>query len=192
MTTTNRFHYDGRPVLPLAERGPLWRRRLCRDLLQGPGPGAPASGLPSSGPPRSSSASPRIVYTPGHPGRSRSSSTPSANCSTRAKIQRHIRRIRREYRVRRDTLVAALRDQLAGRLTFEVPAGGIALWVKAKKGLNVEQWASAASAQGAQVVTAAAYALDGRPHPFMRLGFASLTSAELTEGVRRLAASCPR
>jgi GntR family transcriptional regulator/MocR family aminotransferase len=107
-------------------------------------------------------------------------------------IQRHIRRVRREYRVRRDTLVAALRDHLGNRVTFDIPAGGIALWVKAKKGLDVDQWASAAKDRGAVVVTAAAFTLDGRPRPFMRLGFASLDGSELQEGVRRLAAACPR
>jgi GntR family transcriptional regulator/MocR family aminotransferase len=106
-------------------------------------------------------------------------------------IQRHIRRVRREYRVRRDTLAAALRDHLGNRVTFDVPAGGIALWVKARKGLDVDRWASTAKDHGAVAVTAAAYTLDGRPQPFMRLGFASLDGGELQEGVRRLAAACP-
>jgi GntR family transcriptional regulator/MocR family aminotransferase len=106
-------------------------------------------------------------------------------------IQRHIRRVRREYCVRRDTLVATLREHLGHRITFDVPAGGIALWVKATKGLDVEEWASAARHHGAVAVTAAAYARDGRPQPLMRLGFASLNSRELQEGVRRLAAACP-
>jgi len=106
-------------------------------------------------------------------------------------IQRHIRRVRREYRFRRDALVAALREHLASRVTFEVPAGGIALWVKTADGLDVDAWASAAKDRGAIVVTAAAFALDGRPQPFMRLGFAALGGIELQEGVGRLAAACP-
>jgi GntR family transcriptional regulator/MocR family aminotransferase len=107
-------------------------------------------------------------------------------------IQRHIRRVRREYRVRRDTLVAALRDHLGGHLTFDVPAGGIALWVRASKGIDVDAWASSATRRGVVVVTGASYTLDGRPHPFMRLGFAPLNIKELRESVRRLAAACPR
>jgi GntR family transcriptional regulator/MocR family aminotransferase len=107
-------------------------------------------------------------------------------------IQRHIRRVRREYRTRRDTLVSALRDRLGDRVTFAVPAGGIALWVKAAAGLRVDDWAAAARREGVVVVTATAYASDGQPRPFMRLGFASLDPGELEEGVRRLAAACPR
>jgi GntR family transcriptional regulator/MocR family aminotransferase len=76
-------------------------------------------------------------------------------------------------------------------LTFEVPAGGIALWAKVNDGLNVDRWASAAAEHGAMVVTARAFTFDGRPAPYMRLGFAALNSQELRDGVRRLAAACP-
>ena len=106
-------------------------------------------------------------------------------------IQRHIRRARREYRLRRDTLVTALRDALGSSLTFNVPAGGIALWVGSRS-LDVDAWAANARRAGAVVVTAAAFALDGRPRPYMRLGFASLEPGELHEGVRRLAGARPR
>jgi GntR family transcriptional regulator/MocR family aminotransferase len=107
-------------------------------------------------------------------------------------IQRYIRRVRREYRDRRDTLVAALREQLADHVTFDVPAGGIALWIKARKGLDVDAWARSARERGAIIVTAAKYTIDGRAQPFVRLGFASLNAKELEEGVRRLAATVPR
>jgi GntR family transcriptional regulator / MocR family aminotransferase len=107
-------------------------------------------------------------------------------------IQRHIRRVRREYRLRRDTLVAALQDNLGQSVSFEIPAGGIALWVSVDDAVDVEQWANAARNAGAIVVTAAAFALDGRPRQYIRLGFASLNAAELKEGVRRLTAARPR
>ena len=106
-------------------------------------------------------------------------------------IQRHIRRVRREYRDRRDTLVAELREQLGAHVTFDVPAGGIALWVKARKGLDVDAWARSARTHGAVIVTAASYTLDGRAQPFLRLGFASLNAKELREGVRRMVAALP-
>ncbi len=105
-------------------------------------------------------------------------------------IQRHIRRVRREYRLRRDTLVEALRKHLGDRLSFEVPAGGIALWAHANDALDVDEWALSAIQQGVVVVTGRTYALDGRSQPFLRLGFASLNSRELQEGVRRLTACC--
>jgi GntR family transcriptional regulator/MocR family aminotransferase len=97
-----------------------------------------------------------------------------------------------EGEIQRDTLVEALRKHLGDRLSFDVPAGGIALWVHANDGIDVDEWASTAMRQGVVVVTGRTYALDGYPHPFLRLGFASLNNGELQEGVRRLAACCPK
>ena len=107
-------------------------------------------------------------------------------------IQRHIRRVRREYRLRRDTLVDALSGRLRGWMTFDVPPGGIALWVRVNDRLDVDRWASTAGERGAVIITGKAYTLDRRAQPFTRLGFASLNTSELLEGVRRLAAARPR
>jgi GntR family transcriptional regulator/MocR family aminotransferase len=105
-------------------------------------------------------------------------------------IQRHIRRVRREYRTRRDTLVDTLHERLGDRVTFAMPAGGIALWVRVRPPLDVDEWASAARRHGAIVVTGATYTFDDQPAPYLRLGFASLSNQEIREGVRRLAAAC--
>jgi len=181
------FHYDGRPVLPLASAdrhgvvayigtfSKVLAPALRIGYVAGPVPlieclAAHRSHIDTQG-------DQVLEYAVGE-------------LLDEGEIQRHIRRVRREYRVRRDALVAALREHLGDRVTFEVPAGGIALWVKATNGRDVDAWASRARDRGAIVVTAAAYALDGRPQPFMRLGFASLSGKELEEGVRRLAAAC--
>jgi GntR family transcriptional regulator/MocR family aminotransferase len=105
------------------------------------------------------------------------------------RIQRAIRRVRREYRARRDVLVAALRRWLPDSLTFDIPAGGIAIWVKAAPRIDIDEWAQRAHARGVVIVTAKAFSVSGRPRPFARLGFASLDPDELAEGVRRLTAA---
>jgi GntR family transcriptional regulator/MocR family aminotransferase len=106
-------------------------------------------------------------------------------------VQRHVRRVRREYAARRDVLAGALRRRLGSALTFDVPAGGIGLWVGAAAGFDVDAWAARARERGAVIVTAASLAVDGRPRPFARLGFAALDREELEEGVRRLAEAWP-
>jgi GntR family transcriptional regulator/MocR family aminotransferase len=103
-------------------------------------------------------------------------------------VQRHVRRVRREYRGRRDVLVEALHAHLGDSLSFTVPAGGIGLWVQAH-GIDMDTWAARARNLGAVVATARMFACDGAPRPFARLGFASLNRDELVEGVRRLASA---
>jgi GntR family transcriptional regulator/MocR family aminotransferase len=112
-----------------------------------------------------------------------------ADLIEQGEVQRSIRRERREYAARREVLVDALRRMLFGALTYTVPAGGIALWVRAAKGINIDAWAKRAHKAGAVIVTARHFAVDEKPRPFARLGFASLNKRELVEGVRRLAAA---
>jgi GntR family transcriptional regulator/MocR family aminotransferase len=107
-------------------------------------------------------------------------------------VQRHIRRARREYEARRDVLASELKARLGNALTFSVPLGGIALWVKAADDIDIEAWSVRAHANGAVMITARTYALDRRAKPFARLGFASLNRKELAEAVRRLAIARPR
>jgi len=103
-------------------------------------------------------------------------------------IQRAIRRARREYAERRRVLVDALRKMLPDSLTFDIPAGGIAIWVNAADGIDIDAWAERAKKHGAVMVTARNFAVNSRTRPFARLGFASLNRRKLIEGVRRLAA----
>ena len=183
------FHYDGRPVLPLASadrHGVVVYIGTFSKVL------APALRIGYVAAP-----TPLIARLAAHRSHldtqgDRVLEYAVARLLEDGEIQRHIRRVRREYRTRRDVLVRALRRHLGDRLTFDVPPGGIALWVKANDGIDVEEWAAAARKQGAMVVTASAYTFDERPLPHMRLGFAALNGRELEEGVRRLADSCPR
>lgn len=183
------FHYDGRPVLPIASMDPagvvVYIGSLSKVL-------APALRIGYVVAPK-----PLIERVAAH--RSNIDTQGDqileyaiAELLEDGAIQRHIRRMRREYGERRDTLVAALHEYLGDRVTFDVPAGGIALWVKANKGIDVDAWSRSARNNGAVIVTAASYTLDGRPLPYLRLGFAPLNAKELREGVRRMAAALPR
>lgn len=104
-------------------------------------------------------------------------------------LQRHARRMRRIYLGRRDALVDAIGRRLGGALTVTPPAGGMALWARADPAIDVDAWAARALERGVQLHPARRFAFDGRARPALRLGFAALTEAELDEGVRRIAAA---
>ncbi len=106
-------------------------------------------------------------------------------------VQRHARRARRIYERRRAFLVEALRRSLGGILSFEVPAGGMALWARVDEHVDVDAWCRRALAQGVAFHAGRRFAFDGRPSPHARFGFTALTEPELAEGVRRLVRSLP-
>jgi GntR family transcriptional regulator/MocR family aminotransferase len=180
------FHYDGRPVLPLASADRfgvvIYVGTFSKVLAPALRLGYVVAPVPLI---ERIAAHRSLIDTQGD----QVLEYAIAELLEDGEIQRHIRRVRREYRARRDTLVEALRHRLGTRVAFDVPAGGIALWLSVAKGLDVERWAARAQERGAIMVTGAAFTLDRRPRPFVRLGFAALTIKELEEGVRRLAAA---
>lgn len=180
------FHYDGRPVLPLASEDPHGSVVYIGTLSKVLAPALRVGYI--VGP---AELIDRVAGYRSHIDTQGDSvlEYAVAELIEEGALQRHIRRMRREYRARRDTLVSALREHLDEDVTFDVPAGGIALWIRARRGVDIDAWARAARAHGAVMVTASAFALDGRARPYARLGFAALSSRELEEGVRRLRAA---
>jgi GntR family transcriptional regulator/MocR family aminotransferase len=108
-------------------------------------------------------------------------------------LGRHVRRVRREYAARRDALLSELSRQLAGALSFRVPTGGMALWVKlTERGLSSDAWAARAADKKVLVHPGRRFRFDGRETPFLRLGFAPVTPEEIRTAVERLASAMPR
>lgn len=101
-------------------------------------------------------------------------------------LQRHARRARRVYHARRDFLVGQLRRLFGDSLSFNVPPGGMAIWAKIVAEIDVEAWAARALRNNVMIYTAKRFTFDGRARPCVRLGFASLNEDELKEAVKRL------
>lgn len=108
-------------------------------------------------------------------------------------VGRHVRRMRRIYQSRRDTLVDLLTRTFAGAIEMRVPPGGLALWARADlAAADVVAWERAALEQGVAFTAGQRLRLDGRPLPFARFGFGHLDPDEMQEAVRRLARAFPR
>ncbi|HEX3762893.1 MAG TPA: PLP-dependent aminotransferase family protein [Kofleriaceae bacterium] len=101
-------------------------------------------------------------------------------------LGRHTRKMRRIYHARRDALAAALRDQLGDRVRFLVPTGGIALWVETP-GIDADRWYKRGLAHGVVFQPGSTFSLAGKRIPAARFGYAACTEAEIRLAVRRLA-----
>jgi GntR family transcriptional regulator / MocR family aminotransferase len=104
-------------------------------------------------------------------------------------VPRHVNRLRRIYRKRRDAMVDALNSRLGSDITFTPPSGGMAVWVKT--GIDVEAWAASALAHGVAFHTGRRYTFDGMPIQHVRLSFASLSEEHLETAVSRMASAIP-
>jgi GntR family transcriptional regulator/MocR family aminotransferase len=99
--------------------------------------------------------------------------------------------MRRIYQARREVLAGALHRHLGGAVAFDLPAGGMCLWLRVDPTIDAEAWAARARRAGVGLITGRAFDFQGRPLPNLRLGFSALDEGELEEAVRRLARALP-
>jgi GntR family transcriptional regulator/MocR family aminotransferase len=104
-------------------------------------------------------------------------------------VVRHVRRARRAYHARRDVMAAALREQLGDAVAFTTPPGGMALWLRASPDVPVAAWERAAEAHGVHFQPGRRFMFDGRESPHLRVGFAGIEERRLKEAARRLGAA---
>jgi DNA-binding transcriptional MocR family regulator len=104
---------------------------------------------------------------------------------------RHLRAVSTELRNRRDTMTATLRLSLPELALPHVPSGGYHLWLRLPDGTDERALLSAALRAGVAVTPGRPYFSAEPPAAHLRLSFAAVAStAEITEGVRRLRTAC--
>ncbi len=100
-------------------------------------------------------------------------------------MKSHARKVLRIYAARRDALAEALMRAFGEGLSFAMPQGGLALWVRFV-GMDMERLAAAGRRELVGVTPGQAFATNGLKVAGARLGFGSLDEAEIVEAVKRL------
>jgi GntR family transcriptional regulator/MocR family aminotransferase len=182
----NEFHYQGRPVLPLASADQAGSVVYVGTLSKVLAP-ALRVGYVVAPPPVLAHLTALRAALDGQGDSVTEAAV--AELLEDGEVARHVGRARRVYHARRDAMAAALRRRLGDALSFDLPAGGLALWAKAARGIDIDAWTVRAAGAGVLVTPGRHYDFAGRSRPFLRVGYARLTERELDEAVRRLAAT---
>jgi GntR family transcriptional regulator/MocR family aminotransferase len=180
------FHYDGRPVLPLASAdhagAVVYIGTLSKVLAPGLRVGyivAPSAVL------RNVAAIRSLVDIQGD----LATEAAIAALIEDGELQRHIARVRRMYANRREVLATSLRKTFGDGVEFTPASGGMALWVRLRLAVDVDAWARRSVQRGVSWYTGRRYAFDGQSQPFARFSFTWLNERELAEAVKRMAAA---
>ncbi len=102
-------------------------------------------------------------------------------------FERHMRRLRAEYGERRQELVEALDRNLAGEVTFSRVPAGLHIMIHLHRVCDEAQVIQEAAEAGVGVYPGAPFYVQRPAPPSILLGFSGLDSAQINEGVRRLA-----
>ena len=178
------FHYEGRPLLPIAAGHGRANAIYVGSLSNLLAPGLSTGFVVAPTPVLEQLVRLRAA--------SDAQSDAAVECAIaelfeEGEVLRHSRRMRRIYAARRDALAAALRRHLGGAVDFQVPDGGMALWVRADDGIDVAAWAQTSEREGVLFSDSRQYDFFHRAQPFLRLGFTYHDESELEEAVRRMA-----
>jgi GntR family transcriptional regulator/MocR family aminotransferase len=182
------YRFEGRPVLPLAARAPAGLPLIYVGSL---------SKLLSPGIRLGYAMAPEPLLTRMAAARAaidRQGDAPLeaalADLIRDGDLGRHARKARRIYRARRDVLASALSAHLGGRIFFDRPAGGLALWLHCEN-VSADTWAERAGAAGLALLPGTRFALDRAAPQALRLGYAALDEGQIARAVDILARSLP-
>ena len=180
------FHYEGRPVLPLASADDAGVVASIGTLSKVLAPGLRLGFVVA--PTLLAERLERLRAVMDRQGDHPMEAT-IAELLEEGELQRHVRKMRGVYRARRDVLVRRLEAKLGEVLEWSVPSGGISLWARVKKPLDLHRWLSRAFTRGLSVQSGARYTFDGREPGALRLVFARFNESELIRAVDLLAAT---
>jgi GntR family transcriptional regulator/MocR family aminotransferase len=102
-------------------------------------------------------------------------------------FERHIRRMRATYQMRRKLLVSLLRRELADGAQVDAPDAGMNLILWLPRGTSDVGVTRALAAEGIDALPISACSVERRMPPGLLLGYSGVRPAELREGATRLA-----
>lgn len=112
---------------------------------------------------------------------------------TVGRYQTYLHRSCQIFRARRDAMVDAIHRHLPKGVSFEIPKGGLFIWLQLPKALSSKSLLSIACKEGAAFSPGASFFIDGESgDDWMRLNFASQPVEDIEEGIKRLGAALRR
>ena len=106
---------------------------------------------------------------------------------TVGRYQAHLRRCCQIFRKRRDAMISAIKHYLSTDVHFDVPQGGLFLWVRLPDSLSADDLLPMACKEGVDFVPGSRFFEDSiQGRNWMRLNFVVQTPDKIEEGIKHL------
>ncbi|MEP5339234.1 MAG: PLP-dependent aminotransferase family protein [Algibacter sp.] len=100
-------------------------------------------------------------------------------------LDRHINKVVKIYKTRRDLFCKLLKEELNDYLSFDIPKGGMAIWATLNKKYSWETVTKIALQQKLIITDWKRYDVANKKHNAIRIGFAAYNESEIYEFVKR-------
>lgn len=101
-------------------------------------------------------------------------------------LDRHIKKVLKIYKLRRDLFCRLLQEELSAFFKFEIPKGGMAVWVQLHEKYSWDTVSTIAKKNQLEIGNWKRYDAANLNHKCIRIGFASYTANEIHELIDRL------
>ncbi len=101
-------------------------------------------------------------------------------------LDRHIKKILKVYKVRRDLICGLLKSELSDYFEFEIPKGGMAIWLKLHPGISWNAVSKIALENELVIGDWSRYDPQKTKHNAIRLGFAAYNEEEIYQLIDKL------
>ncbi|MBI4350909.1 MAG: PLP-dependent aminotransferase family protein [Elusimicrobia bacterium] len=102
-------------------------------------------------------------------------------------FETHIEVVKKTYKLKKDTMVAALEKYMPEGVSWTKPEGGLFLWVRLPGEMSADEMFADALKENVAYVIGSAFHCDGSGKNTMRLNFSYPTPEDIDEGIKRLA-----
>lgn len=103
-------------------------------------------------------------------------------------LSRHARKVRQIYAQRRTTFAAALDETLGDRVSYELPPGGLAFWLRFDSDKTLDRIEAGAAEAGLRFASSRSFMTRPEAPRGLRIGFASLDEDEARSALQSLRA----
>jgi GntR family transcriptional regulator/MocR family aminotransferase len=104
-------------------------------------------------------------------------------------LDRHIKKVLNVYQTRRDLFCSLLKEELGDYFEFEIPKGGMAVWVQLKAPYSWEELSKIARKHKLEIGDWQRYDAQNVQHNSIRIGFASKNEEEIRKMISTLKVS---
>ena len=112
---------------------------------------------------------------------------------TVGRYQAHLHRSCQIFRKRRDVMISAIQHYLPAGIHFDVPQGGLFIWLSLPEGLTSEELLPLAWEEGVDFAPGSPFFPEEiERSPWLRLNFVSQAPSEIEEGMKRLSKAIKR